>query len=331
MKQFRKNEFNYLICEECNRIFKSQKALSKHIIRGHKITLKEYYDKWLKENDEGQCKICQKETKFMGARFYQLTCSRKCYLEYNKQVCIEKYGVSNYLSSKVIREKIQQTNLKKYGTINPSGLNINNKFKDTCLKKYGVENPYQSPIIKEKIKETNLKKYGVENPNFNKEIREKIKQTCLKKYGVEYALQNKEIREKGKQTIMQKYGVEHQSQNKDIHIKQMKTGKRIKLYKDTDLWYQGSYELDFLEKYYNKFPDIKRGPSIKYVYEGKNKIYYPDFYIPSLNLIIEIKNSYYVNKDKNKIKIKEQFVIKEGYSYCIIINKDYTKFIDLIL
>jgi hypothetical protein len=111
----------------------------------------------------------------------------------------------------------------------------------------------------------------------------------------------------------------------------MKTGKRIKLYKDTDLWYQGSYELDFLEKYYNKFPDIKRGPSIKYVYEGKNKIYYPDFYIPSLNLIIEIKNSYYVNKDKNKIKIKEQFVIKEGYSYCIIINKDYTKFIDLIL
>lgn len=93
------------------------------------------------------------------------------------------------------------------------------------------------------------------------------------------------------------------------------------------LYYQGSYELDFLEKFYNKFPDIKRGPSIKYVFNGKNKVYHSDFYIPSLNLIIECKNSYGLKKFKEQIHAKERAAIKQNFNYLIIVNKNYTEFI----
>jgi len=67
---------------------------------------------------------------------------------------------------------------------------------------------------------------------------------------------------------------------------------------------------------------------IKYTFNGKNKVYHPDFYIPSLNLIVEIKNSYLAEKDKEQIELKKQASINSGFKYIMIINKNYTQFIN---
>ena len=61
MKQFRKNKKGLFICEECGGVCIKKEGLSKHISNNHS-TKKEYYDKWLKEDGEGMCKICNKET-----------------------------------------------------------------------------------------------------------------------------------------------------------------------------------------------------------------------------------------------------------------------------
>jgi hypothetical protein len=106
----------------------------------------------------------------------------------------------------------------------------------------------------------------------------------------------------------------------------MTSGKLMKIYKNTKIYYQGTYELDFLEKYYKKFPDIERAPTIHFIFEEHNKVYYPDFYIPSKNLIIEIKNSYLAKKDKKKLESKKQSVKKLGYNYIMIIDKNYSEF-----
>lgn len=326
MKNFRKNEQDFFICEECGRECINKMSLSKHLVK-HKITLKEYYDKWLKENNEGYCDICGKETEFRNfTRFYKLTCSKECNTKHFKKICIEKFGNESPLENKKIREKIKETNLKKYGVNNPfSSLEIRNKIKQSCLEKYGVENPYQSEIIKEKCKQTKLQKYGDEKfKNW-----EKQKQTCLERYGVEYVLSDPIIRQKAKETMKLKYGVEHQSQNENIHKKQMFNGKRIKQYKDTNIWYQGTFELDFLEKYFNKF-EIQKAHSIKYEFNNKNKYYHPDFFIPFLNLIIEIKNSYYAKIDKDKIDCKQNATINNGYNYIMIVNKNYEEFEKLL-
>jgi len=203
-------------------------------------------------------------------------------------------------------------------------------YKTYCCKKcyylnmFGVECYYQTPQFKEKRKETCQKKYGVNEPLQSAMFIKKRKETCQKKYGVDNVLQIKGFKEN---SMINKYGVENSMHNLDFFEKMQKTSKTKKQFKNSQLWYQGSYELDFLEKYYNKYVDIQRGPSIKYKVNDKNKIYYPDFYIPSLNLIVEIKSKYWYNMHKIDIIEKEKFTKLAGYNYLIILDKDYSPFI----
>lgn len=255
MKEFRKTKDGLFICEECGKICKNKQGLGTHIHYNH--TNKEYYDKWLKENHEGICKICGKETKFIG---------------------IKAHGYSNYCSKKCISHQTKENNIKKYGvkcTLNtPTSIK---KKKATWTKNYGVDNPSKSAKIKKQKEQVSLKKFGVKNP------------------------------------------AQHILIHKKIHK------IRSKKFRDSALYYQGSFELDFLEKYYDKFPDIQRGPSFHYKFGGNDKIYFSDFYIPSKNLIIEIKNSYLYKRDKEIIFQKETAVKEKNYKYIIIIDKDYSK------
>jgi len=299
------------ICEECGQTYKLIGSLARHIKQKHNF--EQYLIKWIKKEDDGKCKICGKQTRFQNfARFYQKTCSDECNFKLR----------SKNMASNERQEKIKKTNLKKYGVeyVMQSSAYLK-KMKDASTKKYGVENVYQSDIIKEKCKKTKLERYG--NEKFKNW--EKHKQTCLKKYGSEYALSNLNVRQKGKETIKLKYGVDHQSQNENVHKKQLLSGKKIKQYRNTDIWYQGTYELDFLEKYFDKF-QIRKAHSIKYEFNNKIKYYHPDFFIPSLNLIIEIKNSYYAKRDKNIIDNKQKATINEGYDYFMIVDKNYDEF-----
>ena len=99
---------------------------------------------------------------------------------YNRRITmLRKYGVEYPLQSKEVREKIKETNLKKYGSNSILGnkefrekYDINNNFqklevrrktKQTSIMKYRVSHPQKSPIIKMKIRRTNLLKYGTPN------------------------------------------------------------------------------------------------------------------------------------------------------------------------
>ena len=94
---------------------------------------------------------------------------------------------------------------------------------------------------------------------------------------------------------------------------------------DTHLFYQGSFELDFLEKYYDKFK-IERGPTIEYEFEDSNKQYFSDFYLPELNLIVEIKSTYTFELSKEKNIEKQKKSISLGYGHIFIIDKNYQEF-----
>lgn len=327
MKEFKQTKEELFVCEECHQIFKNRGELSKHINRIH-FNIKKYYDKWILEENENKCKICDKEAKYSGGlRGYKNFCDRICAVAYNaqqrKKYNIEKFGSKSPFGNKDVREKSKQTMLKKYGVkhfTNPE------KTKQTCLGKYGVDNGSKTKETKKKIKNTHLKNHGVEYPMQLKENKEKSKKTCLDKYGVEYSFNSNEVKEKRRKTMIKKYGVEYSAQNKKIFEKQQKSRLDKKQFKDTNVYYQGSYELDFLEKYYDKYPDIKRGPRIKYVFEGKEHYYFSDFLIYSKNLIIECKNSYLAKRDKEKIKAKEKATISNGFNYIMIINKNYENF-----
>ena len=114
-------------------------------------------------------------------------------------------------------------------------------------------------------------------------------------------------------------------QNKEIFKKTQESSVLVKQFGMENIWYQGSYELDFLEKYYNKYKNIQRGCRVKYIFKNKEHYYFPDFYIPSLNLIVECKNSYLAKRDQNQIQAKEKATIANGFNYIMIIDKKYSE------
>ena len=96
------------------------------------------------------------------------------------------------------------------------------------------------------------------------------------------------------------------------------------------MYYQGKLELDFLENFYDKI-HIIRGTGIKYIFENNEHMYFPDFFIPSLNLIIEIKSSYWYNKHFDLNKAKKDACLTQKYNYILILDKNYFEFMQRIV
>lgn len=75
----------------------------------------------------------------------------------------EKYGVINNSQLPDYIEKVRQTNIEKYGSVEASYALRQEKLKQTSLERYGTEHPMQCEQIKDRLKETFFLKYGVEN------------------------------------------------------------------------------------------------------------------------------------------------------------------------
>lgn len=241
----------------------------------------------------------------------------------SKKTKLNRYGNENYRNI----EKFKETMINKYGVENPSQLDeVKQKKIDTCMENYGVDYVFQSKEFTEKTRKTNLEKYNNEN---YRNI-EKIKKTLLDKYGVENPSKLDEVKTKKKETCFKNYGVEYPAQNKKIYDKMIKSGYSVKTHKKTGLYYQGSYEKDFLNYCYDNNIDVIRGERIKYKFNDKIKYYFPDFFLIEGNLIIEIKSDYYFNKNKEQNIAKQNECLNKGFNFMFIINKDYNKFENFI-
>lgn len=159
-----------IICEICGNKFKSQLAISCHIANKHHVDLKDYYDKYIKQDGEGICKTCGKPTKFdKMSKGYRRFCCYSCATKNNET-----------------QEKMKATNIQKYGVPNAFMADeVKEKMKQTCLERYGVEYASQSEDFQDRVNKTNLEKYNVKRPAQSIVIMEKMKQTCLERYGVD--------------------------------------------------------------------------------------------------------------------------------------------------
>jgi hypothetical protein len=261
--------------------------------------------------------FCGKNVNFKGNinQIYHIFCSKKC---------------STTSTAKKRMDTLKVNNNKKYGVNNVFELdNVKEKIKKTNLENYGFVYANQSNEVKNKIKKTNLERYGFGCCLLNDNTKIKTKKTNLDKYGFEYCFKNKNIQNKIKITNLERYGVEYVSQNVDIHNKIMLSGYKIKKFKDTNLYYQGTYELDFLNKYYDKLK-IKRGETIMYEFNGELKAYHPDFYIEDYGLLVEIKSDYIWNKHLEENLAKVKHLEEKKIKYIIIMNKNYDEFIKKI-
>ena len=182
-------------CKICNKKMNKTKELSNHLRFIHNIKPKNYYNKYILNNNDNICAYdkCFNNTTYDGLKTgYRKHCSTKCSTlnketqSKMKKTSLKNHGVEYALQSKLILNKMIEDNKQKYKVEHISHLkSVREKTKKTNLERYGVENPLQSKEVKEKTKKTNLERYGVENVFQLKYIREKYKITCLEKYGVD--------------------------------------------------------------------------------------------------------------------------------------------------
>ena len=253
------------------------------------------------------CENCGKPIEFLGkpSRMWKTYCSNQCRYSLNrlnkyKQTCLEKYGVEYAQQSNKFKDKAKQTCLEKYGVEHYTN---REKSKQTCLEKYGVESNLNIPEVKEKIKQTCLEKYGVEYILQSKEIREKSKQTCLEKYGVEFSAQADVVKEKIKQTCLKRYGVPNGGGSKQSLDKIANTKRK-----------NHSFTTSKPEE--NLYKEIKSiYPSVIRQYKESRYPYNCDFYIPELDMFIELQGSWTHGKHPyNEKSNQDQLILNKWKS-----------------
>lgn len=249
--------------------------------------------------------------------------------ELKKETNLKNWGVENVFQSEEIKNRNKETHLKNLGVDHPSKSEyIKSKKIETCNKSLGVDYPTQSNLTINKIRFSNLKKYGVDWITKTEKYKKDIQKFNFEKYGVSWYMSSIDFKSKSKSKNNELYGCDFPAQNFEIFQKQQKSGFGSKIY--NNIYYRGSYELDFLKFCEMKNIKVLNGPTIKYILNSKDKIYYPDFYLPEYNLICEIKSLYYYEKYLEINNIKKSATELLNYKFLFIIDKKYDDIIELI-
>jgi hypothetical protein len=279
----------------------------------------------------GICEVCGKETKMMYKTYSENYYCKKCNKIKKNKTMLEKYGHEHALQCKEFSDKKKDTWIEIYGVDHAmKNENVKKKQEQTMMNKYNQTRALCNSDILTTMLNKQIDKYDmlfVETDEF----KNKSKETCLEKYDTEYYLQSEDSKNKSRITCLKKYGVEYSSQYGKILQKILKSGYKITKYKDTNLYYQGSFEKDFLDlcDKINILDKITRGFSIRYDFNNKKLVYFPDFYFKEKNMIIEIKSTYWYNIHIDKNLAKEKACLDKKYNYILVLDKDYTNFLNI--
>ena len=291
-----------------------QKLLKTNLVIGDNIIVSvDKLSKFSHSKIDIQCDFCDNKRNITIQSYYSLLDSE------NKYSC-----------SECAKEKRKKNNFIKYGVENVFQLDsVKEKLKETNNEKYGCDNPQQNKEIHERTLLTNIEKYGCDNPSRNKDIIQKIKDVQFERYGCWYN-QTEECIEKKIKNNNIKYGVDWTMQLSSVIDKGIKTSFKIENF--NDIKYQGSYELDFLQKCkeLNLLDKLSSKITIEYFIDDKKHTYHPDFYFKEYNLLIEIKSSFTYKLHEEKCDAKTNRCIELGYNYIMITNKKYEEFFEFL-
>lgn len=184
-------------CELCGKECKGH-SLGNHIVNSvdqlHKISLKDYYDKYLKKQNEGICPTCGKETTYVSLTGgYHKHCRIECVsknpetIKKIQNTIMNNYGVDNASKSMIVQNQKTKTLLMR---TSEERQKINKKRADTCLKRYNKINVSQMDSIKQLKKDTCFLNWGCEIPANNSLIMEKMLTGQELSWFVKYGVKN---------------------------------------------------------------------------------------------------------------------------------------------
>ena len=275
-------------CKICGKEIKdSPKSLPTHL-RSHKMTSKEYYDKFIRKEDEGLCVVCGNEAIFMSVnkgysdRCRNLECSKTLKKDATKRTSLLKYGTESPNQAKEVKEKQKQAFINKYGVDNPwKAKEVKEKIKDTHRKRYGVDHPHKnkeirqkventiidrygglggaSKVILEKMKNTNLERYGSENIRSSKYFKDRLCKYFQDKFSTNSPFEAEEVKEKIRQTNLKTYGTDNPWKSEQIinKIENIKKENLSKFAKENNCTQLKDLNLDFSYKVVKSLDIVK--------------------------------------------------------------------------
>lgn len=180
-----------------------------HLKKEHNMTMKEYYDLYMKKENEEFCKMCGEHCGWENStKGYYTYCSPECMridpewqeshkagvnaqdkeaaLEKRRATCKDKYGTDNVSQNEVVKQKMFGTNKERYGSHVTLGLSQVKEARNKALDDNSEEIndkriAWWSEDNKQKVNKTRittlLKRYGVENLFSTEEMKEQIRNT----------------------------------------------------------------------------------------------------------------------------------------------------------
>ncbi len=302
-------------CQICNKKCDGVRGLGNHVVKNHNV--KEYYDKFLKKENEGQCKICGNKTNFYRLSVgYRTTCSQTCSRKLmnmsearqkSKETILMKYGVENPSQIEGIREIISQKAKLRLSDENErkriSELTKKAMWKPDIREKYLMNKKPMSEKSKEKL--SKLMKQRHSNIEFRNKLYTEERNQKISDSKKEYWKNNPE--QKQRVSEIWKVWKERDEEGWRKHV--LEAGKK---------GFGKGYPFNKPTSLEIKINDILTKENIKFIkqYELENKFY--DFYIPDKNVLIEADGDFWHKQNLEECKYDFQI---EGYYNDLLKNQ----------
>ena len=201
-----------------------------------------------------------------------------------------------------------------------------------CLDKHGVEWYTQTQEFKDKTREKSLEKFGVEHFTKCKSVQEKKVDTCMKKYGKTCVSQVEEFKIIKENTMLRHFGVKHLLQLTGELEKRQRSRYKWSDYvfpsgRTTRIQGYENFALDHLLLSHHEDDIVTDNTEIEkyigkviYEYGGGIHRYFPDIYIRSTDIVVEVKSKWTIESqiDINRVKASRVMELGHGFEFLVM-------------
>ena len=188
-------------------------------------------------------------------------------------------------------------------------------------------------MFKDNLRKTLLSRLGVEHATQSAAVQEQMKRTCLERYGHEYHMQSAQSKEKIRKSFQSHYGVDHYHQTSESRRTWKSSDFKTKTVSFNGVVFQCQgfehHALDWMIRVKNIKPrhilqDHEADLAIWYRHRGRDRRYFPDFYLPKENRAVEVKSYWtlFGSHDSDTYRInqkKRQATLAAGHVYSLIV------------
>jgi hypothetical protein len=211
LDQCRSTQEIYCICDYCGVGFTRKKH---HIVTLRKVCPKD-------SCGSKECTVAKRAES--TKKLHGENCFKDKFLKKAKVSNLEKYGTENPNELEEIRQRIENTNLAKYGEKSYLATKkCREQAKFRAMEMYGVDHFSKADDIKKKAQETSIQRHGNLFQRTTK-WKQKVKDTCIERYGVDSVAKVEEFKKRQVSSLIEKHGVDSPLKSTKIKERASKT------------------------------------------------------------------------------------------------------------